>query len=206
MERAASAAPVVTAALAMNCRLDVFFMVWSPLDCAAAVRLRPAPFRCRCGRGCTKSRKRLHFAYTARQSSLSSGRLMLRFSARSLHKISEHENRIVPPKTGLLLGRRGGARRLLAWNEKLVTVRRCFLLLRLRAQFAEAFYQSRNFLFGIIYFSQRQQQMVHGDLVVRIFAQYHATLFDGALILSGLQIKIAEHVARQREVRLELYR
>src|SRR5271156_5022519 len=45
MERAASAAPVVTAAFLMNCRLEVRFIMWSPLDCGAAVRLWPVPVR-----------------------------------------------------------------------------------------------------------------------------------------------------------------
>ncbi len=71
---------------------------------------------------------------------------------------------------------------------------------------ARRFTKARNLAFGIICFSQGQQQVVHGNLVVGIFAQHRAALFDGFFVLAGLQIEIAEHVAGEREVRLELHR
>jgi hypothetical protein len=111
-------------------------------------------------------------------------------------------NRTARDKNLLLSRRRGVFWRLLALYIELVPVRRRFLLLRLRPKISQAFHETRNLAFGVIYFSQRQQQMIDGDLVVGIFAEDQAALFNGPLILAGLQIEIAEHIAGERKVRL----
>src|SRR5580704_165889 len=148
------------------------------------------------------SRKRLPIAYTARESWLSSRRLVPCFRRFELRDDILREKSAGQSQRELWSGWRGGLRRLIALDVELVSVRYCFLLLRLGAKLRQAFDQSRNFALRIIDFSQREQQVVDSDLVAGICAEHEAALFNGLFVLPGLQIKIAEHVAREREIRL----